>query len=167
MTISTNATKTEGFVEALRSSATLLVRTLDRLHFDYSETAAHELRERVALLTELDRLENKEAPIPMEHLRQRVRILQALEKTDKYPYSQMSNTVLAKRNALLKGLTSVEDETCDRYSEEAIKQLIRALEAVGVKKQEARFSKEHQERVARIHASARAAEIEADLEEVG
>lgn len=141
--MSTEPNKTEGFIETLRSSATLLVRTLDRLHFDYRETTARDLRERVEWLADLDRLDNKEAPMPMDYLRQRVRLLQALKKLDHYPYTEMSNTVLAKRSSLLKRFVSVEDETCNRYSEETIKGLIRAFEALKEKKERAR-SKEEQ-----------------------
>src|ERR1039458_10743525 len=72
--------KTEDFTKSLRSSATLLLRTLDRLQFDYSETSARELSERVSLLAQLDGLENRENPIPMAYLRERVRLLQAYEK---------------------------------------------------------------------------------------
>jgi hypothetical protein len=56
-------TKTEDFTKSLRSSATLLLRTLDRLQYDYSEASAGELSERISFLAELDRLENREAPI--------------------------------------------------------------------------------------------------------
>ena len=75
-----NEKKTEDFTKSLRSSATLLLRTLDRLQYEYSETSARELSERVSLLAELDRLEDREAPIPMAYLRERVRLLQAYEK---------------------------------------------------------------------------------------
>jgi hypothetical protein len=50
------------------------------LQFEYCETSARELSERVSLLAELDRLENREAPIPMAYLRERVRLLQVYEK---------------------------------------------------------------------------------------
>jgi hypothetical protein len=55
--------KTEDFTKSLRSSATLLLRTLDRLQFEYSETSARELSERVSFLAQLDGLENRENPI--------------------------------------------------------------------------------------------------------
>jgi hypothetical protein len=72
--------KTEKFTKSLRSSATLLLRTLDRLQFDCSETSARELSERVSLLAHLDGLENRENPIRIAYLRERVRLLQAYEK---------------------------------------------------------------------------------------
>ena len=43
-----DARNMEDFTKSLRSSATLLLRTLDRLQFEYSETSAREVSERVS-----------------------------------------------------------------------------------------------------------------------
>src|SRR5947208_3061893 len=89
--------KTEDFTKSLRSSATLLLRTLDRLQFDYSETSARELSERVSLLAQLDGLENRENPIPMAYLRERVRLLQAYDKLNNWSVSDLRNRALSER----------------------------------------------------------------------
>jgi hypothetical protein len=102
--------KTEDFTKSLRSSAILLLRTLDRLQFEYSETSARELSERVSLLAELDRLENREAPIPMAYLRQRVRLLQAYEKLNPdWTIRNLKNRALSERVALVKELKALGD----------------------------------------------------------
>ena len=155
----TDTKKTEGFIETLRSSATLLVRTLDRLHFDYSETAARDLRERVELLAELDRLENKEAPIPMDYLRQRVRLLKAHAELRTYGVAnEMSNAALAKRIALLKELRTVENEaTRFGFAESRIEQRIQAI-------RELKNRQEEKERKANLRATT---EARRDFEEDG
>ena len=106
-------TKTEDFTKSLRSSATLLLRTLDRLQYDYSEASAGELSERISFLAELDRLENREAPIPMAYLRERVRLLQAYEKLNDWSIRDLKNRALSERIALLKELQSVGDVNLD------------------------------------------------------
>ena len=90
--------KTEDFTKSLRSSATLLLRTLDRLQFEYSETSARELSERVSFLAQLDGLENRDNPIPMAYLRERVRLLQAYEKfNDNWRVHDLTNRALNNR----------------------------------------------------------------------
>jgi hypothetical protein len=117
-------TKTEDFTKSLRSSATLLLRTLDRLQYDYSEASAGELSERISFLAELDRLENREAPIPMAYLRERVRLLQAYEKLNDWSIRDLKNRALSERIALLKELKAVGDLG---MTEQQIKDRIRAI----------------------------------------
>jgi len=102
--------KIEDFTKSLRSSATLLLRTLDRLQFEYCETSARQLNEHVSLLAELDRLENREKPIPMAYLRERVRLLRAYEKlnTD-WTIRDLKNRALSERIALLKEWKTLGD----------------------------------------------------------
>ena len=116
--------KTEDFTKSLRSSATLLLRTLDRLQYDYNEASAHELSERISFLAELDRLENREAPIPMAYLRERVRLLQAYEKLNDWRIRDLKNRALSERIALLKELKAVGDPG---MTEQQIKDRIRAI----------------------------------------
>jgi hypothetical protein len=152
----TDTKKTEGFIETVRSSATLLVRTLDRLHFDYSETAARDLRERVELLAELDRLEHKEAPIPMDYLRQRVRLLQAHAKVNNWRYDGVKTSVIAKRIVLLKELKILESDDGPDFTEQQIAARIRAI-------RDLRERQEMRDRKAKLRAE-NEAELEADNE---
>jgi hypothetical protein len=126
----TDEKKTQDFIKAMRSSATLLLRTLDRLQYEYSESSAADLRERVSLLTELDRLENKEAPIPMDYLRQRVRLLQAADKLEGHHWfwREMKNAALNKRLSLLKDLKTLEAE--EGIADNTNEQIARRIRAI-------------------------------------
>jgi hypothetical protein len=147
--------KTEDFTKSLRSSATLLLRTLDRLQFEYSETCARELSERVSLLAELDRLEDREAPIPMAYLRERVRLLQAYEKLNNdWSIRDLKNRALAERITLLKELKAMGDL---EMTEQEIKDRIRAIRDI-------RFRQ--QEKADQAKRNAHVASIQAGLEEV-
>jgi hypothetical protein len=146
--------KTEDFTKSLRSSATLLLRTLDRLQFDYSETSARELSERVSLLAQLDGLENRENPIPMAYLRERVRLLQAYEKLNNdWSVRELKNRALSERIALLKELKAVGDL---EMTEQQIKDRIRAI-------QDIRFRQ--QQKAEQVKRNVHLAPILADLDE--
>ena len=146
--------KTEDFTKSLWSSATLLLRTLDRLQFDYSETSARELSERVSLLAQLDGLENRENPIPMAYLRERVRLLQAYEKfSGDWSIRDLKNRALSERIALLKELESVGDVNFD---ERQIKDRIRAIRDIRARQEQ---------KAALVERNAHVASIQADLEE--
>jgi len=145
--------KTEDFTKSLRSSATLLLRTLDRLQFDYSETSARELSERVSLLAQLDGLENRENPIPMAYLRERVRLLQAYEKLNDWSIRDLKNRALSERIALLKELQSVGDLG---MTEQQIKDRIRAIRDIRARQEQ---------KAALVERNAHVASIQADLEE--
>lgn len=140
--------KTEDFTKSLRSAATLLLRTLDRLQFEYCETSARELSERVSLLAELDRLENREAPIPMTYLRERVRLLQAYEKLNAdWTIRDLKNRALSERIALLKEWKALGDL---KLTEQQINDRIRSR---------------HQPKTNQAKRDARLVSIQADLEE--
>ena len=145
--------KTEDFTKSLRSSATLLLRTLDRLQYDYSEASARELSERVSLLAQLDGLENRENPIPMAYLRERVRLLQAYEKLNNWSIRDLKNRALSERIALLKELQSVGDVNLD---ERQIKDRIRAIRDIRARQEQ---------KAALVERNAHVASIQADLEE--
>ena len=146
--------KTEDFTKSLRSSTTLLLRTLDRLQFDYSETSARELSERVSLLAQLDGLENRENPIPMAYLRERVRLLQAYEKfSGDWSIRDLKNRALSERIALLKELKAVGDLG---MTEQQIKDRIRAIRDIRARQEQ---------KAALVERNAHVASIQADLEE--
>jgi len=145
--------KTEDFTKSLRSSATLLLRTLDRLQYDYSEASARELSERISFLAELDRLENREAPIPMAYLRERVRLLQAYEKLNDWSIRDLKNRALSERIALLKELKAVGDLG---MTEQQIKDRIRAIRDIRARQEQ---------KAALVERNAHVASIQADLEE--
>ena len=146
-------TKTEDFTKSLRSSATLLLRTLDRLQYDYSEASAGELSERISFLAELDRLENREAPIPMAYLRERVRLLQAYEKLNDWSIRDLKNRALSERIALLKELKAVGDLG---MTEQQIKDRIRAIRDIPARQEQ---------KAALVERNAHVASIQSDLEE--
>jgi hypothetical protein len=145
--------KTEDFTKSLRSSATLLLRTLDRLQYDYSESSARELSERISFLAELDRLENREAPIPMAYLRERVRLLQAYEKLNDWSIRDLKNRALSERIALLKELKAVGDLG---MTEQQIKDRIRAIRDIRARQEQ---------KAALVERNAQVASIQSDLEE--
>ena len=146
--------KTEDFTKSLRSSARLLLRTLDRLQFDYSETSARELSERVSLLAQLDGLENRENPIPMAYLRERVRLLQAYEKLNNdWSVRELKNRALSERIALLKELKAVGDL---EMTEQQIKDRIRAIRDIRARQEQ---------KAALVERNAHVASIQSDLEE--
>ena len=145
--------KTEDFTKSLRSSATLLLRTLNRLQYDYSEASAGELSKRISFLAELDRLENREAPIPMAYLRERVRLLQAYEKLNDWSIRDLKNRALSERIALLKELKAVGDLG---MTEQQIKDRIRAIRDIRARQEQ---------KAALVERNAHVASIQADLEE--
>ena len=153
--------KTEDFTKSLRSSATLLLRTLDRLQFDYNETSARDLSERVSLLAQLDGLENRENSIPMAYLRERVRLLQAYEKLNNdWSVRELKNRALSQRIALLKELKAVGDL---EMTEQQIKGRIRAIQDIRCRQQQKAEQAKRNVHVAPILADLE--EPEADLEE--
>ncbi len=153
-----NEKKTEDFTKSLRSSATLLLRTLDRLQYEYSETSARELSERVSLLAELDRLEDREAPIPMAYLRERVRLLQAYEKLNNdWSICDLKNRALSERIALLKELKAVGDV---EMTEQQIKDRIRAIRDIRARQEQKAAQSERAERIARVSVEIQEAEDE-------
>jgi hypothetical protein len=155
--------KTEDFTKCLRSSATLLLRTLDRLQFDYSETSARELSERVSLLAQLDGLENRENPIPMAYLRERVRLLQAYDKlnNNNWTVCDLKNSALSERIALLKELKAVGDL---EMTEQQIKDRIRAIRDIRFRQQQKAEQAKHKANVASIQAYLEESEVDVEEE---